>query len=54
MSRTKAAVGTAPAVEQKTAGEAAFDREEWVRQKRADRSHAYETMDQIPTLSGST
>lgn len=51
MSKKEAATITAAAAaEQETAGEAAFDKEEWVRQKRADRKHAYDTIDQMSGL----
>ena len=38
--------------EEKTGTEAAFDREEWVRQKRAERKHAFDTIDQMSGLVG--
>ena len=51
MSKKEAATITAAAAaEQETAGEAAFDKEEGVRQKRADRKHAYDTIDQMSGL----
>ena len=36
---------------EETGAEQAFDREEWVRQKRADRKHAFDTIDQMSGLA---
>ena len=49
MSKTKAMTAVAETAEKEN-GEQAFDRDEWVRQKREERKHAYDTIDQMSGL----
>ena len=51
MSKTDVMTAVTETAEQEN-GEQAFDREEWVRQKRAERKHAYDTIDQMSGLVG--